>query len=56
MPNNSLELTAISPIVGGEPEYRRLHGHVFSYRTRANNALQATCEIHAPERGLSASE
>ena len=25
---------AFSPVAGGDPEYRRLHGHVFSYRIR----------------------
>jgi hypothetical protein len=25
---------AFSPVTGGDPEYRRLHGHVFSYRIR----------------------
>jgi hypothetical protein len=25
---------AFSPMVGGDPEYRSLHGHVFSYRIR----------------------
>jgi hypothetical protein len=25
---------AFSPVAGGDPEYRRLYGHVFSYRIR----------------------
>ena len=25
---------AFSPMVGGDPEYRSMHGHVYSYRTR----------------------